>query len=471
MKAPRILFAAPKSGSGKTMITCGIIELLKRRGMKVASFKCGPDYIDPMFHQRVLGIPSGNLDTYFTGDRVTRYLLMEKAGKADITVLEGVMGFYDGLNGTSVSASTYEVAKVTATPVVLVVDGKGASVTLASVIKGIKEYKNDSGIVGVILNRISAGYYERIAKVIEEACSIPVLGYFPEIKNLKVPERHLGLISPEEMKGFEEWIERVANIMEQTIALDHLIAIAQSASLLDREEFPLFNNQPPVKKGIRIGIARDEAFSFYYEENMDLLKKMGGELIPFSPIHDRHLPSGLQGIILGGGYPEKYGSELSQNNTMREDIKNACGQIPVLAECGGFLYLQQSLEGIDGMEYPMAGALMGKGYRKDKLSRFGYMQCVSKEDGLIGELGTVLKGHEFHYWDCTDNGRDFYAGKPVPKEDVTVGMEKDKYELMKPYDCMIHTDRMLAGFPHFYYYSNPKMIYEFLKHCEENERV
>lgn len=489
MKAPRILFAAPKSGSGKTMITCGIIELLKRREKKVSSFKCGPDYIDPMFHRRVLGISSGNLDTYFTDEATTRYLLMEKAIDSDITVLEGVMGFYDGIYGTSVGASTYEVAKVTASPVILVVDGKGASVTLASVIKGIREFRKDSGIAGVILNRISAGYYARIAKVIEEICHIPVLGYFPEIKNLKVPERHLGLIAPEEMEAFEEWIALVANTMEQTIDMDQIIALAESASCLEVEGLAeteighdkkpdiyhcsVFGLQDlsPVRKGIRIGVAKDEAFSFYYAENLDLLKKMGADIVDFSPVHDKHLPPDLQGLILGGGYPEHYGKQLSRNITMREEIKTACRQIPVLAECGGFLYLQQSLEADDDIEYPMTGVLAGKGYHKDKLTRFGYMQCISKRDGLIGKAGTVLKGHEFHYWDCTYNGADCYAGKPIPVEGTSGFLCGTEYEVFPSYECMIHTERMLAGFPHFYYYSNPRMIYEFLKKCDDNKEV
>lgn len=467
MKAPRILFAAPKSGSGKTMITCGTIELLKRREKRVASFKCGPDYIDPMFHRRVLGIPSGNLDTYFTDERTTRYLLAEKAKAADITVLEGVMGFYDGLYGTSLSASTYEVAKVTGTPVVLVVDGKGASVTLASVIKGIKEFEKDSRIAGVILNRVSPGYYERIAKVIEETCDLKVLGYLPEMKNLRVPERHLGLIAPEEMKEFEEWIECIANTMEETIHIDTLMELALTAEDLDFRK-----SGEAVKvttREIRIAVARDEAFSFYYSENFDLLEKMGADLVEFSPIHDKELPPDIQGLILGGGYPENYGKQLCENASMRASVKSACERIPVLAECGGFLYLQQTLEACDGQSYPMVGVLEGTGYRKNKLSRFGYMQCVSKKAGLIGETGTILKGHEFHYWDCTENGQDFTAGKPVPKK--MRGDYAHSYDIQNPYDCIVYTDKMLAGFPHFYYYSNPAMIYYFLKRCEESKEV
>lgn len=471
MKAPRILFAAPKSGSGKTMITCGTIELLKRKGKKTASFKCGPDYIDPMFHRRVLGIPSGNLDTYFTDDITTRYLLTEKAKTVDITILEGVMGFYDGLYGTSLCASTYEVAKVTGTPVVLVVDGKGASVTIASVIKGIKEFQEDSGIEGVILNRVSPGYYDRIAKVIEDTCDLQVLGYLPEMKNLQVPERHLGLIAPEEMMEFEKWIDSIANTMETTIDTDGLLQIAMGAEDLEPGEFEKTEllKFPPLKKNIRIGVARDEAFSFYYSENFDLLEKMGATLVEFSPIHDKELPPDIQGLILGGGYPENYGKQLWENTSMRASVKRACGEIPVLAECGGFLYLQKELEASDGQNYPMVGVLDGTGYRKDRLSRFGYMQCVSKKDGLIGDTGTILKGHEFHYWDCTDNGQDFFAGKPVP-ENLFNGNERN-YSIKNSYECMVYTDKMLAGFPHFYYYGNPSMIYHFLKRCEESEEV
>ncbi len=480
MKIPRVLFAAPKSGSGKTMITCGIIELLKRKGRKVVSFKCGPDYIDPMFHRRVLGIPSGNLDTYFTDADTTRYLFLEKAEEADIAIVEGVMGFYDGLAGMSVLASTYEVSRVTRTPVVLVVDGKGASVTMASVIKGMKEFRKDSGIVGVILNRVSAGYYARIAKVIEDTCNVKVLGYLPEIRDLQVPSRHLGLISPEEMETFEAWIDTIAGELEKTIDLDGLLSIAAGAVNLDAGCGRLKLSQlPAVSKGIRIGIARDEAFSFYYAENLELLQKMGAVLVEFSPIHDREVPSGIQGLILGGGYPENYGKELSQNVSMRTSMKKVCGRIPVLTECGGFLYLQQELEGSDGQVYPMVGVFGGRGYPRDRLSRFGYVECVSKGAGLAGEASTILKGHEFHYWDCTENGSDFEGWKPFPKESLLQetyverehirGGGANLYDLKGPYGCMVHTHKILAGFPHFYYYSNPMMVYHFLKACEKND--
>lgn len=485
---PRILFAAPKSGSGKTLITCGVIELLKRRGKKVVSFKCGPDYIDPMFHRRVLGISSGNLDTYFTDEELTRHLFQKKAADADIAVMEGVMGYYDGLGGQSEKASTYEVAKVTKTPVILVVDGKGASVSLAPVIKGIMDYKPDSGICGILLNRVSAGYYERIKEVIENACGIPVIGYLQEMKDLIVPSRHLGLIAPEEMKAFQEWISAVADALEQSVDLEQLMEIACHAESLKverewndsnletelkdmpvetepgRKENPMV--LPHLSSPVRLAVARDEAFSFYYSENLELLQEMGAELVEFSPVHDACLPENVDGLLLGGGYPENFAKELEANHSMRESIKQACaGNIPCLAECGGFLYLQQELEGSDGKNYQMAGVLPGKGFRTKRLCRFGYMQGKSRQAGAVGEQGTVLKGHEFHYWDCTDNGEGFTAGKPVVKSDDNTGSIVET-DINRSYPCMVYTNTMLAGFPHFYYYSNPEVVYQFLLQCQ-----
>lgn len=446
-KMARILFAAPKSGSGKTMITCGMIELCRRRSLKTASFKCGPDYIDPMFHRQVLQIPSGNLDTFFTDEKTTRYLLSEKAQDADITIIEGVMGYYDGLAGASERASTYEAAGITGTPVILVVDGKGASVSLAAMVKGMLDYRKDSGIAGILLNRVSAGYYDRLKNLIEQECKVPVLGYMPDMAQLAVPSRHLGLIAPEEMEAFSEWIRNVADTMEKTVEVEHILQIARRAEPV-REEKPRLKR---LTQKVKIAVTRDEAFSFYYSENLQLLEKMGAEISFFSPLHDEKLPEDIDGLILLGGYPENYGKELSENSSMRKSVKEACREgIPTLAECGGFLYLQKELQTLDGNVYEMAGVLEGRGIPKGKLCRFGYIVAKSKKAGVLGETEGTIKGHEFHYFDCTENGSDFLAAKPLSD---------------KSYDSMIYGKTMAAGFPHFYYYSNPDMIYEFLRSC------
>ncbi len=445
---PRLLFAAPKSGSGKTLMVCALIEVLKRRGMKVAAVKCGPDYIDPMFHRSVLGVLSGNIDTFFTDAETTRYLLRKRAEHAEITVMEGVMGYYDGLGGQSDTASTYEAARVTETPVVLVVDAKGASVSLAAVIKGIAEYRTGSNIRGILLNRISEGLYPRLKELIERECHIPVAGFLPEIKNLEVPSRHLGLVSPKEMEDFPLWLDRAAKEMEKHVDVNLLLALAKQAPRIGAAEPKI----PALPGRVRIGVARDEAFSFYYAENMELLERMGAELVEFSPLHDRELPPGLDGLLFGGGYPENYARELEQAAEIREAVRNCCQRgLPCLAECGGFLYLQQVLETAGGAEcFDMAAVLPGKGFPAGRLCRFGYVLISTCSPGVLGEAGQLIKGHEFHYWDSTENGTDCLAKKPAGG---------------KEYPCMVHTESMAAGFPHFYYYSNPDAVYQFLLGC------
>lgn len=447
-KMPRVLFAAPKSGSGKTTVVCGMLEICNRRKYHTASFKCGPDYIDPMFHRKVLGAESGNLDTFFTDAETVRYLLGNKAKAADITILEGVMGYYDGLGGTTESSSTYEIAKVTGTPVILVIDAKGASVSLAAVIKGMVEYRKDSRICGVVLNRVSEGYYQRLKEVIEKECSLKVFGYVPELSELTLPSRHLGLLAPEEIVSFQGWAGKVADVLEKTLELSKIFEIAETAEACTGTPPKL-----PVLTGrVRLAVARDEVFSFYYAENMELLEKLGAELVYFSPLHDTVLPERIDGLLLSGGYPENYIQELDKALEMREAIRMACQRgIPCLAECGGFLYLQEGLEGEEGSFGKMAGVLFGRGFRTEKLCRFGYIELESKKAGVLGEAGQKIKGHEFHYWDCTENGQAFLAKKPASG---------------KEYSCMVYTETMAAGFPHLYYYSNPLMIFEFLLSCK-----
>ncbi|MDO5127994.1 MAG: cobyrinate a,c-diamide synthase [Eubacteriales bacterium] len=448
----RVLVAAPASGSGKTMITCGLLALLKRRKLHIASMKCGPDYIDPMFHRKVLGVPSGNLDSFFTDREVLCSLLREKAQSADITVLEGVMGYYDGLGGASDKASAYEIAKWTQTPTVLVVDCKGTGLSIAATIRGFLEFRPDNGICGVILNRISPTYFDRLKMVIEKECKIAVLGYVPVLKEMEIPSRHLGLHAPDELPAFSAWIDRLADAMEQTIDLNRLLQIARTASILCSDTFGI--EQYQIKTPVRVAVARDKAFSFYYEENESLLRRMGAELIYFSPLCDAEIPKEADGIILGGGYPERYARELSENSLMRASVANACKEeMPCIAECGGFMYLQQSLEAECGKTYPMCGVLGGTSYRTERLKRFGYVEAAAwKAGGMLGNECT-LKGHEFHYWDCTENGSDFVAHKPA-MPDVT-------------YPCMVHKKTMFAGFLHVYYYSNPEAMYQFLKACEK----
>lgn len=441
----RVLLAALKSGSGKTTITCGLIQALKNRGMKVSALKCGPDYIDPMFHRRVLGIDSGNLDTYFTPGDACRQLVKEHTEQADITIIEGVMGYYDGLGGLSTVGSSYEASKQTATPVILVADGKGSSVTLAAAIKGVIEFRPDSNIKGIILNRVSESYYDRIKSVIEKETGIDVLGFLPDKDELKVSSRHLGLVSPQELLSFDTWILNVSAAIAAHIDIERIIEIADGAKPLECKNTI---KVPQFSKKVEIAVARDDAFSFYYKENLGLLRRMGAHITEFSPLTDASVPDNADVVLLGGGYPELYAGALSQNKSMLNSIRTAAKKgIKIIAECGGFMYLMDELEDINGDVYPMAGVIPGKAYNAGKLTRFGY--------AVLEVNGCRVSAHEFHRWDTTNNGEDATAVRNLTDE---------------RYSCM-HVDKnTLAGFPHLYYYSGPDVIYNFIEEDMENGR-
>lgn len=448
---PRLMLAAPKSGSGKTMMTCGLLHALLLRKMTCCSFKCGPDYIDPMFHKYVLGVEGGNLDTFFLNKDQVREQFIHQARGKEISVIEGVMGYYDGVGGDTTQASSYEVACTLHVPVVLIIDCKGAGLSLAAVVKGFLEYKADSHIKGVILNRISAVMAKRLRAAIEEL-GVKVYGYLPECEEGIFSSRHLGLVLPGELKGLKDQLNQLAARLENTIDMSGLIRLAQDAKPLPSLSGRL-KNQVFQGKETLIGMALDEAFCFYYQENIKLLNQMGARIIPFSPIHDKKLPPGICGLYLGGGYPEIYCRELSENKTMAEAIRQASERgLPILAECGGFMYLHDQLETRDQRTYPMAGIIKGKVFPTDRLLRFGYIEVFPKADHLLLKRGESIRGHEFHYWDSTNNGACMEAKKPGGG---------------KSWDCIHGTENLLAGFPHFYYPSNPELPRRFTEACRK----
>ena len=361
-KLPRILLAAGASGSGKTLITCGLLQVLVNREKKVASFKCGPDYIDPMFHTRVIGTKSRNLDTFFSGEELTRYLLGKNGADCEIAVMEGVMGFYDGVAGTTTTASAYDLARVTETPVILIVNSKGMSLSLCAYIRGFMEYKKDSNIKGVIFNQMSPMLYPRMKELVEKELGISVLGYVPKVEDCVIESRHLGLVLPEEIPQLKERLWKLSQVLEKSLDIEGILKLAEEAPELSWEEPSGISWKSP--KELRIGIARDAAFCFFYEDNLELLREMGATLVPFSPLTDRRLPEKLDGLLLYGGYPELNGKALEENEAIREEIRSAIGGgMPCLAECGGFMYLHEQMEGMDGKLYKMTGVIPGKTWR------------------------------------------------------------------------------------------------------------
>lgn len=464
MRIPRILFAAPSSGSGKTLITCGILQALVNRGLKVASFKCGPDYIDPMFHGRVIGTKSRNLDTFFTDGDTLRYLFGKNAAGCDAAVAEGVMGYYDGLGGVRTEGSTYDVARTLHMPVVLIVGCRGASLSVLPLIRGFLEYRADSRIRGVILNQISPMIYEQLRPLIEEELGVKVLGYVPKVPELTLESRHLGLVLPGEIKRLKEKLNALAETLEKTLQIDEILKMAAEAEELFAERpesLPAVcapdgndrRNKDTAADRLCVAVAKDEAFCFTYEDNLELLKELGAEIVPFSPLTDRELPGGVCGLILSGGYPELHAKALSENTAMREAVREAVRSgLPCIAECGGFLYLHRELMGADGKYYPMAGVIDAGAFRTERLGRFGYVTLKAKRAQLFGGAGMEIRGHEFHYWDSGQCGDMFRAVKPAGKRE---------------WDCVCGNDRLYAGFPHLFFYSNPQAACEFLKKCKE----
>ena len=406
-----------------------------------------PEYVQTT---RVIGTKSRNLDTFFTGSEVTKYLLTRNARDCEIAVMEGVMGFYDGVAGTTTTASAYDLAKVTETPVILIVNSRGMSVSLAAYVKGFLEYKKDSHIKGVIFNQMSPMLYPRMKKLLEEELGVVVLGYVPKVEDCVIESRHLGLVLPDEIPELKDRLHKLAGVLEETLDIDRILELAGEApDLLDAkpESVTDFRLSEPV----RIGVAEDEAFCFFYADNFRLLGEMGAEIVPFSPMEDKQLPDDLDGLLLYGGYPELNGKKLEQNTTMKDMIREKLkAGMPCMAECGGFMYLHEEMEGMDGNFYQMAGVIPGKAYRTPKLSRFGYVTLRQKKPALGMEDFGEIPAHEFHYFDSENCGGDFHAAKPESK---------------RGWDCIHGTDTMLAGFPHLYYYGNPEVPKAFLKKC------
>lgn len=453
----RVMIAAPRSGCGKTTVACGLMEALKNRGYKVAAAKCGPDYIDPMFHRKVLGVDSQNVDLFFCSPEVLEGLFKEHISGADVAVIEGVMGYYDGMSLDSEKAGSYEVAKALQTPVLLVVDCKGAALSVLALLKGFLTFRRDHQIAGIILNRVSGAAYPRMKEMVDRGLAdmghpVPVVGYVPEKPVFHIGSRHLGLVTPEEIGGLRETIKEAGEVLAQTLDLERILQIAGTAPPLGLGSEGLGRLEkvqgPSRRERVRLAVARDLAFGFYYKDNLRLLEKMGCELVPFSPLKDHSLPEGIQGLLLGGGYPELYAETLSGNTSLRRQIKEMLRQgLPCHAECGGFLYLHEAVEGEDGKLYEMAGFIEGEAVRKERLVRFGYLQMESVADGGYLPRGETMKGHEFHYWDSSSNGDSCIARKP--------GREMS-------WSCVHTENNVFAGFPHVHYYSNPRFAQRFV---------
>lgn len=440
---PRLLVAAPASGAGKTILAAALLRALRDRGLRPAAFKCGPDYIDPLFHSEAAGTAGRTLDLFFTDPETARALLRRGSAGADIAVLEGAMGLYDGI-GETARASAWHVASETETPVVLAVRPKGAFLSLAAMVNGFAGFRDPSRLSGILLTQCSPALHGRLAPLLERETGLRVFGFLPDMPGARFPSRHLGLIAPEPGTGFAEKIALLASRAAETIDLDALVSLARSAP-------PLAGEAPALPAGAacRIAVARDAAFCFHYQDNLDMLEALGAELAYFSPLSDQALPDGSGGLYLCGGYPEAHARTLSENRAMRAAVAGAvAGGMPTLAEGGGFLYLQDTAQDCDGIARPLCGAVPGNGLKGDRLLRFGYIDVTTLGDGLLGPAGTRLKGHEFHYWDSDNPGNDCRA---------------EKASGGRRWHCVHSSPALFAGFPQLFFRSNPDAAAHFVR--------
>ena len=429
----QMLLAAPHSGSGKTTVTCALLAAMKARGLTPCAFKAGPDYIDPMFHRSVLGVQSHNLDMFFSSPETVRRLYAQYAAGYGAAVCEGAMGYYDGLGGTSDTASAWRLADTLDLPVLLVLRPKGASLTLAAELRGLMDFRTPHHITGILLNDCSESLYSLLKPMLQHETGLPVVGYLPPIPQARVESRHLGLKTAAEIGDLQEKIRILSDTAQKTIDWSLI------QTLFDRPTQAADIPQDPPTQ-VSIAVARDAAFCCTYAETLDALRQNGAELCFFSPLADTQLPQDIGGLYLPGGYPELYAQGLAANTAMRKAVRDAVAAgLPTVAECGGFLYLGQALEAVDGKVYPMAGVLSGQGFKVGKLVRFGYANLTAHTDSMLFAAGETWPMHEFHHWDSTQNGTALTAAKANGRQ----------------WTCGFADAHLYAGFPHLYWAGTP----------------
>ena len=431
----QFLLAAPRSGSGKTTMTCALLMALKRRGCAPCAFKSGPDYIDPMFHRAVLGVESRSLDLFFSAPETVRTLYAKGAAGHGAAVCEGAMGFYDGLGGVSDRASAWHLADTLGLPVLLVVEPKGQSLTLAAELKGLDSFRTPSHIAGILLNNCTARMHALLAPMLEEETGLPVLGFLPKLPEAVIGSRHLGLYTAAEVENLQQKLALLADAAEEHIDWPRLLALCEK----EPPALPVQPEMPPAR--VRIAVAQDEAFCFTYAETLEAFRDAGAEVVFFSPLRDTALPENIGGLYLPGGYPELHAKELSENTSLLREIKQKIESgLPTAAECGGFLYLGQSLTDAEGQSWPMAGVLPGEAKDAGRLVRFGYAALSADSDSMLFRAGESFPIHEFHHWDSTANGTALAAKKPVGGA---------------AWRCGFVNEHFYAGFPHLYWAGTP----------------
>lgn len=435
----QIIIAGTSSGVGKTTISVGIMRAMMERGKKVIPFKVGPDYIDTGFHEAATGRASVNLDCWMTGIENTRFLFDEHCKRGDFSVIEGVMGLYDGLGDEQNTGSTAHIAKILNIPVILIIDGSQMAASAGAVVLGFHEFDKEVNIAGIIVNCVSSvSHYELIKESIRRTMGIPCLGYLPPSAEISLPSRHLGLVPGNETARLNERIEEIGVFIEKHIDLDAL-EILSEVSAKNIERYDPRISLKDMAKGIKIGIARDDAFSFYYEDNLELLRYMGAEITSFSPLKDAFIPKNLDALYLGGGFPEMFAEKLSANSSFRNSIVSEMKNgIMVYAECGGYMYLTQGIRDAEENYHVMTGFLEGSSEMTKTLQRFGYAEVLT-------EGGYLFRGHEFHH--------SRWMGPSDVKHTLSLSKPKELNKNMT-WACGQRKENVHGAYVHLHFYSN-----------------
>lgn len=451
----RILIAGTGSGVGKTTVTIGLMAAMRKKGLCGQGFKCGPDYIDTSYHTAVTGRKSRNLDSWMLSPDCVREILVRGSEGADISIIEGVMGFYDGKDPLSDEGSSAEISILTGSPVVLVVDCSGMARSAAAMVKGYQALSGQVNIVGVIANKVgSEGHFHLIKAAVEAECKIPVIGYLTRESEIEMPERHLGLVPSIERGELEGFFHALAETVAKTVDVDLLYELAEVASELSiKSNASIFTSYP--NKKVRIAVAYDPAFHFYYEENLELLQKRGAELTFFSPLKNEEVPHDVDGLYLGGGFPEEFAPRLSSNTKSLDSIYQAVvkREIPTFAECGGYMYLCKELVTDGGETYPMVGVIPGIVRMQTRLAALGYREIKGLNGNFLLKEGEVARGHEFHY-------SSFHHETELPAAFETKGMRG------KGTDGYI-SKNLVAGYTHIHFCSNPGLVENWIQRCLE----
>lgn len=450
----RFVLAGTGSGVGKTTFTIGIMRALMKRNLTVQGFKCGPDYIDPTYHTAVTKRPSRNIDSFMMAHDVVRDIVARASKDADVSLIEGVMGFYDGKSPLSNEGSAAHISELTNSPVLLIVNAASMARSAAAIVKGFQLLDENANIVGVIVNQLgSKSHFEIVKEAIEAECKIPVIGYLLKGAVPTMPSRHLGLVPAIERGDLNEYFDELATAIEATVDLDQLLEITKAERI--SVESSIFNVQPN-RKTVHIAVAKDAAFNFYYEENLELLRAYGAELHFFSPLQNEEVPKLAQGLYIGGGFPEEFAKQLSENEVTKQSIRQAIERgLPTLAECGGFMYLTNSITNREGEPFNMLGIIPGHVKMQDKLAALGYREITGVEGNfLIGE-DEVAKGHEFHY--------SIYEGTHETPAYLSKGRFRAQQEGYL-------RGNLVAGYTHFHFASNPQLVNNWLDKCLEGPR-